>query len=248
MLNRSVAATRIRNCHRFPATTRIRNFYRFPASLGLAALLFVGGPFAGPANASTPVAEAPSEVEAPEMHPGSEDDVAVRGRIVERLAASRALAGADVWVRVTDRKATLTGLVQDETTELRAIAIARRTPGVLAVVNELRTDPTRAERRFISIRDENLVENVARTLVAELFPDARPENDWAFGWEVDGLWWEFAVEADMGDVTLLGTVPSKDHITRVVEITRKIPGVRSVRARLGFTARSLRVAAPSRHD
>lgn len=163
-----------------------------------------------------------------------EADAALRTRIVERIAASRSLEGSDIWVSVEDREVTLRGVVQDEATRERAVRIARRTRGVRSVASELTTDPSRAERRRIEARDENLAEQIARTLTEEVFPDARPEADWTYGWEVEGYSWEFDVEVDMGDVTLDGTVPSREDIERAITATRKVPGVRSVRSRLGF--------------
>ena len=39
---------------------------------------------------------------------------------------------------------------------------------------------------------------------------------------------------DMGDVTLSGTVPSREDIARAVTAARKVPGVRSVHSELGY--------------
>ncbi|HKJ25565.1 MAG TPA: BON domain-containing protein [Myxococcota bacterium] len=159
---------------------------------------------------------------------------ALRARVVERLAASRSLMGADIHVGVVGRRVILEGYVQDERTAQRAEGISRRTRGVRAVTSRLEIDTARAGRADVSVRDEQLAERIAHTLVEKLFPDARPEKEWRYGWEVEGASWEMDVDVDMGDVTLSGTAPSWDDLERAIETTRKVPGVRSVHSELGF--------------
>ena len=159
-------------------------------------------------------------------------DATVRGRVIERLAASRSLQGSDVWVSVAGGAATLRGLVADETAKARAIEIARRTSGVHRVKDELRTDPTLAEWAAFQLQDEVLAREVAERLVAEAFADARVEEDWAFGWEVEGYGFSLDVDADMGTITLRGSVPTVEHAERAISVARRTRGVRSVQAEL----------------
>ena len=120
-------------------------------------------------QASPGAEEAQERVERP-------SDAELRTRLVERLAASRTLEGSDVWVSVEDRRVTLRGVVQDATTEARAIEIARRTPGVRSVKSELSHDPALAERRRIEVRDEQLAEQIARALVRRSSPRRAPRR------------------------------------------------------------------------
>ncbi|NNL64904.1 MAG: BON domain-containing protein [Myxococcales bacterium] len=159
-------------------------------------------------------------------------DAAVRERLIERLAASRSLQGSDVWVSVAGGAATLRGVVADDAAATRAIELARRTAGVHQVRSELRTDPTLAEWASFQVRDEVLAREVAERLIADAFPGARLQEDWAFGWELEGFGFELDVDADMGTVTLRGSVPSPEHAERAIAVTRRTQGVRSVRSEL----------------
>lgn len=157
-------------------------------------------------------------------------DAAVRERVLERLAASRSLQGSELWVFAHDGRVTLRGLVADEAAKQRAIEIARRTPGVRNVTSELRSDPGVAEWMRLQVRDDVLAREVAERLIARAFPEARLEEDWLFGWEVDGAGFSIDVDADMGTVTLSGFVPSAVDEERAIRIARLTPGVRSVRS------------------
>jgi osmotically-inducible protein OsmY len=156
-------------------------------------------------------------------------DAEVRGRVVERLAASRSLQGSTVWVTVADGQVVLRGLVADDRAAQRAIELARRTPGVRGVRSELRTEPTLAEWLRTEVTDEVLAREVAERIAAEAFPNARSSEDWIFGWEIDGRNFELDVDADMGTVTLSGSVPSAEDAERALSVARRTPGVRSVR-------------------
>jgi len=163
-----------------------------------------------------------------------ERDAAVRERIVERLAASRSLQGSDVWVAVADGHVTLHGRVADEASKVRAVEIARRTPGARAVKTDLHSDPTLLEWASIQRKDEVLAREVAERLVAEAFPRARLEEDWIFGWEIEADSFEIDVDADMGTVTLTGDVPDGEDAERAIAVARRTPGVRNVRAVLQY--------------
>jgi len=159
-------------------------------------------------------------------------DAVVRDRLIERLAASRTLQGSDVWVSVVDGHAILRGLVPDDLARARAVGLARRTPGVRRVTDELRTDPSVLEWIQTEIEDDALAQRVAERLAAETFPGARVEEDWAFGWEVEADSFELDVEADMGAITLRGQVPSSRDVERAIKVARHTRGVRSVHAEL----------------
>ena len=98
--------------------------------------------------------------------------------------------------------------------------------------DELRTDPTLAEWAAFQLQDEVLAREVAERLVAEAFADARVEEDWAFGWEVEGYGFSLDVDADMGTITLRGSVPTVEHAERAISVARRTRGVRSVQAEL----------------
>jgi osmotically-inducible protein OsmY len=155
-------------------------------------------------------------------------DAEVRHRVVERLAASRSLQGSTVWVTVADGKVVLRGLAADERAARRAVELARRTEGVREVESEIDTDPSLREWLRTEVTDEVLAREVAERIAAEAFPNARRSEDWLFGWEIDGRNFELDVDADMGTVTLSGSVPSPEDAERALSAARRTPGVRSV--------------------
>jgi len=227
---------------------------RVGAGLALAlALAFPHGAAAADPGRAKPAAEADRATSGAEPRSDAKHDARdradarLRTRVVERLAASRALEGAEIRVTVEDRRVTLHGRAPDERSASRALAIARRTPGVRSVDGErVEIDPSLGERPRPVVGDEALSEAVARALVEALFPEARAERDWTYGWEVDGFNWEFDVEVDRGDVTLSGTVPSRRALERTIAHTREVAGVRSVHSRLGFVDPLHWAAGPAR--
>ena len=147
-----------------------------------------------------------------------------------RLAASRALAGADIHVEPGDRsRVRLTGAVRDEAQRERAVWIASRTPGVAAVEDGLVTGG--AERPAPDARpDPEIARDVAQRLVSRSPAAATADETWTSGWRVRGDGWSLAVDVDDGDVLLEGEVLLQEHLRQFVLAARGVPGVRSVRA------------------
>jgi hypothetical protein len=73
---------------------------------------------------------------------------------------------------------------------------------------------------------------VSRRIVRDVFPKAKAEEDWFYGWEVEGGSFEFDVETDGGQVTLQGEVPALTSIAKAVGTALEVPGVRSVVSQL----------------
>ena len=69
-------------------------------------------------------------------------------------------------------------------------------------------------------------------LANETFPWAEAEEEWFFGWEIDGYNWEFDVDVDDGVVTLEGEVDSYSDISEAIQAVRAVPGVQSVNSML----------------
>jgi osmotically-inducible protein OsmY len=152
---------------------------------------------------------------------------ALRARVAANLAASRSLAGSNVAVTSTNGTIVLDGIVAESRDLDRAELIARRTPGVVGVVNQLHVDPSVATRAE-ALDDADLAKRVSERLAAE-FERARLERRWEYGYGVEAESMELDVNADDGQVTLSGTVPSYDALGRVVTIARGVPGVQAVR-------------------
>lgn len=155
----------------------------------------------------------------------------VRNAILGRLARSASLAGTDIGVRVDGHTATLTGIVATEQEKQRAERLARQVSSVREVVNELRLDAAAVnERRDIQVADEVLAQRVAERLAQTVFPWAKAEQDWLYGWEVDGVSWEFDVDVDGGRVSLDGHVDNEGMRSEAIAATRSVPGVVGVDA------------------
>lgn len=67
-----------------------------------------------------------------------EGDAAIRSSIASRLDERSDLAGADVTVEVAEGVVRLTGTIAEETDRLAVIDVARATPGVRKVIDDLR--------------------------------------------------------------------------------------------------------------
>jgi osmotically-inducible protein OsmY len=153
----------------------------------------------------------------------------IKNQVATRLARSASLAGTNIQVSVEDRTVSLSGAVGSEQEKERALRIARRVRNVRQVKDELSIDQAAVDkRRNVKVGDEELAKQVAQKLVNELFPNAEAEEEWFFGWEVDGYAWEFDVDVDDGVVMLEGDVDSYDDIADVIQLVRAVPGVRSV--------------------
>jgi osmotically-inducible protein OsmY len=150
-------------------------------------------------------------------------------RVAARLARSRSLAGSEINVNSEGQTVTLRGTVESEEAKQRAERLAMKTTGVREVRNELTVDKQAvAARRNVNVSDADLSKQVAERLVREVFPGARVDEDFLFGWEVEGATFEVEVEVDDGHVTLEGDVPAREDIFQAIQATRNVPGVRSV--------------------
>jgi osmotically-inducible protein OsmY len=152
---------------------------------------------------------------------------ALRAQVAANLAASRSLAGSDVVVTSNNGTIVLDGIVAESADLGPAELIARRTPGVVGVVNQLRVEPSVATRAE-ALDDAQLAERVSERLAAE-FARARLER-WDDGYGVGTDSMELNVNADNGEVMLSGTVPSYDALGRAVTIAHGVSGVQAVRS------------------
>ena len=85
-----------------------------------------------------------------------------------------------------------------------------------------------------AVPDAELARAVAERLTDSIVPDAKAARGWDFGWRVAGEGWGVDVDVDDGDVWLDGKVPLQQHIHALILAARDVPGVRSVRARIGL--------------
>jgi osmotically-inducible protein OsmY len=157
----------------------------------------------------------------------------LQNQIHSRLASSASLAGSDINATVNGNTVVLEGTVADERDKQRAARIATRVAGIEIVDNNLKIDQAASQRnKTVNVPDEQLSKQIAEKLVSTHFKNARVEQDWMFGWEVEGNDFEFEVDVDAGDVTLSGDVPRPGVIANVLKTARSVSGVRTVTSEL----------------
>ena len=163
---------------------------------------------------------------------GSRDEQ-LTNRVQNRLYDSLSLFGSDIQVQARKHTVTLTGKVADENAKQRAERIANRTPGVYDVENKLEVDSQYVTNRRTNVPDDRLSRDVAQAIGREL--NAKPDQDWLFGWDVSAGQWEIEVDADGGVVTLSGDAKTYGDANRAVQAAAKVPGVKSVRNNIGLS-------------
>lgn len=153
--------------------------------------------------------------------------------LVIRLAERSNVTGV-VEAKVKEGVATLSGKVPDRDAERRALRIARATPGIMSVRDEIGIDAsmTRAiSKTERKVGEKELEKQVAEKIAAAV-QGAKAGEDWWFeGWRVEGQHnaWNLVVEVDEpGFVVLEGEVPSLDIMRQAVEAAAQVPGVRAV--------------------
>ncbi|MCA9493373.1 MAG: BON domain-containing protein [Myxococcales bacterium] len=157
-------------------------------------------------------------------------DEQTEARVVMGLAQSGSLSEARVVVSSDRGAVTLSGRVASDEAKARALRIAKRTPGVKEVKDELAIDRSLGE--LTPVPDDELAARVAAKLAEDTFPFAEAEQNWTFGWEVDGGGLEIDVDVDHGDVLLAGTVDSWADIPAAVLAASDVRGVRTVYSEL----------------
>lgn len=171
------------------------------------------------------------KMEASERQQATKREAQIADVISNRLARSGSLAGTQIVVTVDNSTATLKGEVGSQQEKERAAQIARSTSGIRTVDNQLDVNTAGVrDRRGVEISDEALAQKVAEKLKNEVFTLAKVEENWLYGWQVEGTYWGFDVDVDNGRVTLEGEVPMYQDITSAVQVARGVPGVRAVDA------------------
>lgn len=163
----------------------------------------------------------------------ADDSGYLESRVENQLARSPSLAGSRIEAQVQNRTVTLTGTVASEGDKERATRIAHDVIGITEVQNQLRVDATAVDgNRGDPVEDQELARTIATSLANETFPGAQADEEWLYGWEVEGEDWEFDVDVDGGDVMLEGSVDEFADIGKATSQVREMPGVRSVEANL----------------
>ena len=154
----------------------------------------------------------------------------LRAEVAERLGESPSLAGSNISVSSRGTDIVLTGTVAEAEDLDGAELIARRTPGVAGVINDLRVQPVVVVVPQAA-NDGELARQVSQHIAADL-GEAMIERESDYGYEVESRESEINVRADNGQVTLSGYVPSYDALGRTVSLARTVPGVTAVVSQL----------------
>ncbi|WP_456434345.1 BON domain-containing protein [Thermosulfuriphilus sp.] len=137
------------------------------------------------------------------------DDATITARIKAALAQDPQTKARKIDVDTVDGTVTLTGLVSSQAEAKRAIEIARSTPGVRGVRNNLQIGK-RSLGRLLD--DKTLGAKIKAKLLVE--PGVR----------------SLSIDVDVvnGVVTLTGVVKDKDQMDRILAIAKGTEGVRAV--------------------
>jgi hyperosmotically inducible periplasmic protein len=150
----------------------------------------------------------------------SSGDPATARKVKTALGLSKRLAGFDISVSTSDGVATLTGQVPSEDIKSLAGAIARDTPGVTDVRNDISVDPA-AQPSSESVHVEDLEIRVA---ILEALAHSRELG----GKNVD-------VKVENRSVTLAGSVETPTQRNGAEQIARAVDGVAGVTNNLAVT-------------
>ncbi|MEK6284213.1 MAG: BON domain-containing protein [Acidobacteriota bacterium] len=150
----------------------------------------------------------------------SSGDPATTRKVTTALGLSKRLAGFDIGVNASDGVVTLTGQVPSEDIKSLAGAIARDTPGITDVKNEIAVDPA-AQPSSESVHVEDLEIRVA---ILEALARSRELG----GKNID-------VKVENRTVTLSGSVETPTQRNGVEQIARAVDGVAGVTNNLVVT-------------
>jgi osmotically-inducible protein OsmY len=221
----------------FQQNKREKFYFRVPAILSSVLLL---GVFAMPATSKAQQRQEPqSQRQRPapqrnqtllQMH---SDDM-IRDLIVMRLG-DRWSFYPNMKVTVDQGVATLTGKVPSEAIENRALRIARRTPAVDSVRDQLDVDAAARKTEKPAIGQADLAKAVAQKIAANITGTKAGKDWWFDGWRVEGRdnTWNLIVEVpEPGRVVLEGELPQLDLVRRAIESAVEVAGVRSLNSNL----------------
>lgn len=136
----------------------------------------------------------------------------ITSKLKSKLLADKRVKVLRIKVETDRAVVTLRGKVATVDQRRAAEEIARSTDGVASVTNLLQVVPEE-QRKAVDARDEEIEDTIR----------AQFDKDQAL--KDIGV----AVRSDNGMVTLLGSVPDGQVRARVADLTRRVPGVRSVR-------------------
>jgi osmotically-inducible protein OsmY len=153
----------------------------------------------------------------------AQTDAGVTTKVKSQLAADDMVKASDINVDTKDKVVTLTGTVESQMAEDRALEIARQTEGVASVVDNITvgaTAPTTGES-MSDMPDVTATDaGVTAAVKAKLLADT----------DVGGL--KIDDDTNNGIVTLTGAVKSQAEKDHALKLARETNGVSSVNDQL----------------
>jgi osmotically-inducible protein OsmY len=154
----------------------------------------------------------------------AETDAGLTTKVKAKLAADEMVEATDINVDTKDKVVTLTGNVESQMAEDRALELARQTEGVASVVDNITVGMPEATSGMSdtanqaagAVTDASITTAVKAKLLGD--PD------------VSGL--KIDVDTVNGVVSLTGTVPSEAERAEALRLARETSGVTSVEDRL----------------
>ena len=162
--------------------------------------------------------------------------------LVMRLGDRRSFFSG-MQVIVDQGVATLRGKVPSEAIESRALRIARRTPGVRSVRDQLKVDQDMRKAGKSELDQAELAKAVAQNIGDNITGAKAGKDWWSDGWRVEGRdnAWNLVVEVpEPGRVVLEGELPNLDLVRRAIQLGAEVAGVKSLNSNLGLQAEFFR--------
>lgn len=158
--------------------------------------------------------------------------------LVMRLGDRRSFFSG-MQVIVDQGVATLRGKVPSEAIESRALRIARRTPGVRSVRDQLEVNPDMRKAEKPELDQAELAKAVAQNIGRNITTAKADKDWWSDGWRVEGRdnAWSLVVEVpEPGQVVLEGELPNLDLVRRAIQLGSEVAGVKSLNSNLRLQA------------
>ena len=168
----------------------------------------------------------------------SREDSVITTDVRNKATEDEMLRGMIFDVVTKDGVVTITGTVVSQSQADRIVELAKKTPGVVSVTNQLKIvpdegldagSPTLQERGEIVEQGEKELDEAA-----DISGDARILNEIKAKFAADDLVKSRGIrtESTEGVVVLTGTVRTREEEEQVIRLANSVPGVREVRSEI----------------
>lgn len=152
------------------------------------------------------------------------DDASITASVKSKLLWSKHTEGMDTTVITKDGRVELSGTVANQQAKQQAEQLAKNTPGVRSVDNQLHI-----KDRTASKASDRTEESDKSSMIADTWITTKVKSTYMYSSNVTSS--DISVTTDNGIVTLAGTVSSGVEKALAIELAQNIRGVKSVSSR-----------------